>query len=112
MGMWQEILAPVAIMVSIYTGGTMALYAYGRATHGTVSFSKIDVVLNFSIFLVKLKDDSWHWQTTVNLCVFTNFYALLNLLMKVVIKTPNFLVKCKRKIRDFPFDVFFLQFFS
>ena len=55
MGMWQEILAPVAIMVSIYTGGTMALYAYGRATHGTVSFSKVDVVLNFSIFLVKLK---------------------------------------------------------
>lgn len=41
MGMWQEILLPVGIMVGIYTGGTAALYAYGRALHGTVSFLKL-----------------------------------------------------------------------
>merc|ERR1712004_139182 len=35
MGMWQEILLPVGIMIGIYTGGTAALYATGRAIHGT-----------------------------------------------------------------------------
>ena len=44
MGMWQEILIPMGIMVSIYTAGTVALKAYGKAAHGTVSYqsSKFD----------------------------------------------------------------------
>ena len=58
MGMWQEILLPVGIMVGIYTGGTAALYAYGRALHGTVSFFKIDVVLNYLHFSREIKVES------------------------------------------------------
>ena len=57
MGMWQEILIPMGIMVSIYTAGTVALKAYGKAAHGTVSFQRS----KFDTNRLKLNNDgSFH----------------------------------------------------